>query len=884
MAIPGGQVTAPSPEAEFLGSFMDAGNKRRQPGDGTEPGGTGSQGHVGRVASPTQTPDELATQDQSGLTPDGPTLMDATPDQLFKTIEQLVRSQDRLARNRWAIDLHYDSIRCGIPFSRLEKIPNINQWVQKFPSGFNKQSFAATPNKADDLCNKIEDTLMADPPKPDPTRHVNDEAVREAAELASQILLDDGGEAGTNDNETYRWALNNAFSRSASILHYRVDDTGGGYQPLQKLAHPLATDPNNPMVGQIPQPPDPLTGQPMPPIPEVAVNPILRYVSADNQFVEDATQADKVWLPKIIVERLRREQVRCIPYNAPVERADAVILIRWMTLADARKEWPETVGQMDDKALAALANWRPAMAETMIIPYAFMGLSGGGSGPSVDQVGSLSPLLTKRIYAYRIYVKKSPEYPEGFWADVNQNAKMTLGAGTLEYVVSVPNQGKVTRCRQIPCVQIRPMQDVSGGDAMGWPLISRFAGGSEANATLYAAFADLCDNMLHPHVFIRSVTAVDEDDWADRTTPIILGPQDPEPSYESFPTLPPVMEFLDRNNTAMDTSSGLGATAQGLEVPTSVSGISKQLTIQRAQVALSGFQQNLHAGMTRGWNIKCELIQSAFTIPQLLTYSGEDASSEPQWWTGEDFAGIDQIGIQPGTGTMMTPEGKAQYVAFLQSQQWLTQDQASDVALPGIRMDLGIPENPVQSWLERCVSAWLMGPTPAWVQESEQQAQTLASQQQQVQTAQQAYTAQAQQNQLHGIATLPFTPPQFQPMNPLPTPFPSLPTLTEIPVAQAVVKRLNALMFDPRYADTQKYPSAWQKLVTDVYAQARQAQIPPPPPAKVDIKGVAADAPTLEAEEAASKAGWQGQPPPPNNAVAPRGPSPVAPPIARLVG
>lgn len=150
MAITGGTVTAPGPLAEILGSFPD-GTKRRSPGDGTEPGGTGSQGKPAqRVASPTQTADDLATADQSELTPAGPTLLDATPDQLFKTIEQLVRSQDRLARNRWAIDLHYDSIRCGIPFSRLEKIPNLNQWIQKFPSGFSKQSFGATPNKADD--------------------------------------------------------------------------------------------------------------------------------------------------------------------------------------------------------------------------------------------------------------------------------------------------------------------------------------------------------------------------------------------------------------------------------------------------------------------------------------------------------------------------------------------------------------------------------------------------------------------------------------------------------------------------------------------------------------------------------------------------------------
>ena len=202
---------------------------------------------------------------------------------------------------------------------------------------------------------------------------------------------------------------------------------------------------------------------------------------------------------------------------------------------------------------------------------------------------------------------------------------------------------------------------------------------------------------------------------------------------------------------------------------------------------------------------------------------------------------MDRVGIQPGTGTMMTPEGKAQYVAFLQSQTWLDKDQASDVALPGIRMDLGIPENPANAWLERCVAAWLMGPTPEWQQASDKQQQFL-------QQAQQAFTQQqAMTPQMPGVPPAQFQPP---PMGPLPTPFPVLPNLTEIPVAQAVVKRLSALMFDPRYADTKKYPPAWQKVVTDVYSQARQAQIPPIIP-KVDIRGIANDATTLGQEEAA---------------------------------
>ncbi len=151
-----------------------------------------------------------------------------------------------------------------------------------------------------------------------------------------------------------------------------------------------------------------------------------------------------------------------------------------------------------------------------------------------------------------------------------------------------------------------------------------------------------------------------------------------------------------------------------------------------------------------------------------------------------------------------------------------------------------VTENPATAWIERCVGAWLQGPSPEWVQESQRQAQ-------EVEQAQAQWQQQAQANPL--LATVhPFAPPQFAP---LPSPFPTLPNLSEIPVATVVVKRLSALMFDPRYADTKKYPPAWQALVVNVYNQARQAQIPPPTPPRVNINATADNAETLSAEEAA---------------------------------
>lgn len=726
MAISGGTVKTISPLDQRLAALPDLG-VAHPAGDGTQPGGGQSNGQ----APP---PDNA----QSQMAPIGQTIADAQPDIKFKVVDQLLRSQDRLSRNRWAIDTYYGWIRDGILFGRLDKIPNQNSWVAKLPNGMTKESAGSVPNKADDLCNKVEDTLMADPPKPDAMPHTEDEAVEQAAKLAGEFLLQDGGEAGTNDVETYRWGFNNALSGAASFLHYVVDKSGGGYQPLQMLAHPQATDSTNPMVAQVQIPPaTDAQGNPVGPpttIEERSSEPILRYVSSQGQFVDDAMQADRVWLPKIKIERMRREQVRCFPATATPETASAMILIRYTTLADARSEWPDTVGKMDSAQLAQLAQWKPPLFERAI-PYALRsGIAEGASGPSVEDVGSLSPLLQKRMFSYRLYVSTKPEYEGGYVLDITgASGGQVLDESDLEYTVTLPEKGQDKRCRDIPVVMVRPKQDVRGGDPLGYPFISIFAGSTQAEADLLSAFMDICDNMLHPHVYFRGTAAIDEDDWADRTAPIILNPADQKPEYEVFPTLPPILALVEHLDTRNDTASGLTQTAQGLDTPGSQSGVAKNATIRQALISLSGFQQQLHAAMMRGWRIKCQLAQAFFSTPQLLEFSGSEGSNEAKWWTGEDFAGIDNIGIQPGTGTMMTPEGKAQYVAFLQSQNWMTPDTAAEVALPGIRMDLGLPENPFEQAIERAIGTWLQGPPDGWVEAKQEQDQLMAGYQSELQ-------------------------------------------------------------------------------------------------------------------------------------------------------
>ena len=838
MAIQGNGVGTLDPQAEHLASFPAA-PRRRIAGDGTEPGGNAG----GKPVTDAPADDAAEPQPQA-------TLVDASDVDAFRTVDQLTKSQDRLRRNRHAIDTYHTWLDSNVPFGRLDKVPNQNVWTAKLAPGVSMERSAAVPNKAADLCTKVVDALLADPPKPNPQPHVDDESVDAAADLASEVLRQNAGESGINEIQQYRWALRNALTRSTSFLEFDVDEDGGGYQAYQVLAHPQAQDPANPREAV-----DPMTGMALP-----AVNPILRFVSAQGQFVEEASQADRSWLPKLVVRRHARTKVVCIPATASVEDADMLILTDFCTIAEGRTRWKETVGTMTSEDLAALAQWRPSYAD-MIVPFTFRGGQADGiAGPSVDEVGSFSPLLQRRMFFHRCFISKSTEYPDGLHLDITgANGGQRLGQQTMEYEVTLPVGGKETRCRDIPMVQVTPNQDVDGMDPMGWPFEARFDGSAQADAMQLSSYLDALERMANPHVFLRSNAAIDDDEWFDRSKPIVIGPQDQAPFYEQFSPLPPVVAFSEYLQTRQDTASGLTATAQGLDSPNAQSGIAKRLTVRQAQISLAGIQQQLHAAMTRGWRISCQWIQATFTIPQLIRFSGEDVSNQEQWWTGSDFSGIDTIGIEPGTGTFMTAEDKANYVAFLQGQQWLDPERAAEIGITGIARDLGLPTDATTAAVERSVAVWLKGPPEGWVEQwqayqqqkqvyDQAQAKFAADQQAFQQYTTLAATAQAgppsgtlgpeAQTEKAGIdyqsasiqlgalqmqnptAGTPPTAPQIPPPQKPWTPFPTRANDTEPDVARKWMKRLSHLQMSPRF-DAQD-PS-WRQCADDKYNLSRQA-------------------------------------------------------------
>lgn len=719
------------------------------------------------------------------------------------------------------------------------------------------------PNKLADLCSKFVEALMVDPPAPSPNAEDDSEEAERAAEMAEEFLTQDGGEEGTRDHKLFWDALDAATSKSASFLHYWVDQTGNGWVPLQIKAHPFAQDPANPMVG---------------PDGSSTTDLVLRYVTAPEggQFTEDPSQAAPQWLPKIRVDLLHREHVRCFPETADVADAEMLILLHFCTIADAKRRWPETVGQMDDGALASLCDWMPPRY-LHLLPPAQRARWKIANGDQTDPKGSAND--ERILFYYACYRRSTPDYPKGCKVYVSgANAGTILGRGTLSAEVPNPKGGTDVKVLEIPVNAIILDDDADDRDPMGKPLCARVGGSNDAAQQLATGYLESLDINLHPATYSPVTSPVTGDDIANsRATgdhiPVLSALD--YPKYEEPRELPGVREMIEFSYEQMDSAMSTSKPAQGADSQQEVSGVARQIAVQQSNVAMGRAQQRLASAFERHWRIKCQLAQAEFTVPQMIRYEGEDGAYKQEWWSGVDFARVTSVSMKAGTGTMMPPQQKVQYVQSLQSMGFLSPDDAIDIAKPTFSKSLGVTVDSAQQRVERQVGAWLKGPpSPEWIQQAQvyQQAKAIADQanaqaQAKFQATQAQHDAEANAAATANVphdATMPQPPPPVQPMDPMTgqpmappwTPFGPLPCDDEPMTAQTRQRRIKKLMEGVRF-DAQ--PPEWQQVAIAEYTRMRQAvaaaQAPPAMPKGVTIGVKAGAADVGKAEQAATHPG-----------------------------
>lgn len=732
-------------------------------------------------------------------------LLEADDQKAFTEIDRLWRRQDGLAASRMAQDTHWTAIKGGYQFSSLYKVPNQDVYQQQFPPGPLQR--AAVPNKQADLCRKLVETLMVDAAKPDPQPETDDEAAQAGAELAREFLEQDGTEAGTDDVRTFHHQIDAATTKASTFLHLWVDPVGGGSVPKQIKAHPEALDPANPLDAT-----DPMTGLPVP-----TTDYVLRYVTpADEmgaaQFADNPSEAERVWLPRIRVDKMDRRHVRLYPDTADLHRARKVVIAYYTSVGEAKQRWPETVGAMDDAEIAALCDWQPPKG-TVLLPHILRSRMKKEQG-SAESEKSVSDERT--LFYYCLYHVPTPEYPEGACIYVNgANGGTGLFKDTLSAEVEVPD-GEVQdrtvmdlKLMDVPLVQIMLVQDPDDGDPMGKAVMAWIGGAGEASATIATSMLEAIDKILHPARFATATSPLTEDDIEEsRGTgkfATILSRED-APIYEEPPEVPSnALNLVEWNHGQMDSAIGLNKPAQGRDDSSEVSGVARRIAVNQALVAVSGMQHNVNVAWERFWRLKLQLAMKHYTVPQMLRYVGIDGASKQEWFNGNNFARVGQVTVRSGTGTLLPPAEKVNYALQLQDVGYVDADEAADIARPAFSKQLGVPENPHLQRIERQVGSWLEGPPEGWEEQAAQYQQAVLMHSQE---------AQALMLADPNAQIPPPPPPPWSPFADV------LPCDSEPGIAAIRKRRLANLMAQVAFT---AQPMPWRQVVFDAYNQAVQA-------------------------------------------------------------
>jgi hypothetical protein len=733
-------------------------------------------------------------------------LLEVDDPEAFKTLDELWRRQEPLALSRLAQDVHWTAVKGGYAFSTLTKLQDQDVYQQSFAPG--PLTRAAVPNKAADLCNKLTETLMVDAARPDPQPQTDDEAAQQGAEMAREFLEQDGGESGTDDATVFYYLVDGATTKASTFAHLWVDPVGGGSVPKQIKAHPHAQDPATPLDAFAV---DPETGIETP-IP--TTDYVLRYVTADGQFTVNPSEAERVWVPKIKVDKMDRRHVRLYPETAGIHDARKAMVAFYCTVGDAKLRWPETVGQMEDSELAQLCDWQPPRAVTML-PPALRARWRQSTGK--DKKGTVDN--ERLLFYYGFYQLAQPDYPEGAYLCVNgAQGGVVLAKGTLSATVEMPDgvQQDVTvtdlKGLDIPIVQVMLVQDPEDGDATGKAVIGRIAGAGEAGATIATNLLDQMYRALNPARFATATSPLTDADIeqsrAGGGSLATIMSKDDMPQYEQGPELPAnALDMVDWNYQQMDSAIGLNKPAQGSDDSNEVSGVARKIAVDQSLVSVSRMQHGVNVAWERYWRIKLQLAMAHFSVPQMLRYVGVDGAAKQEWFSGNNFAMVGQVTVAAGTGTLMPPEAKVNYALQLRDMMVMDPDEAMDVMRPAFAKQLGVPENPHVQRIERQVSSWLEGPPEGW--EEQQQAFVMAAQQH-------AQQAQAAIEASPDPRAAQIAPPPQAPW----TPFAVLPMDAEPPIAAIRKRRLAHLMAKVEFSEQ---PPAWQQVVFDAYTQSAQA-------------------------------------------------------------
>lgn len=621
----------------------------------------------------------------------GPWLTDE-PEKVAKEIVNRWESQNKGMKSRlaqWDLNVRR---RNGDGHSKLKKDTDGDTYYVYVPKGI--ENAPPSLNKTDDLSVKMVSNLLVDPPKPECEPSSDDDADRSAAEIATRLLMNESTESGLNIPALVEEAEDVACTHATGFVYLYVDQQGGGHRPREVMApmDALAIDASGQPVGG-------------------TLEPVIRYVGLDGQtIVDDPTQAELEWLPKVCADVLTGESVRFVPEMAKgVSDADAMLIALPEQLGNLKARF-EDVAKMSPDDLRKLVSWRPEISKRIIPKHA--GAGEGTKGPNHDS--SKGPPDDAIVITLTAYHKGDAQYPMGAYVVV-AGEKFVLHRQEWKEQVRMAKGKMVDRAMDIPIAPFRQFR--KRHDPYGRSLTDRVGDGDPLSAFAIGAIVEYLHRINNPHLFVPIGSGIQPKSLQlPRGSMIPYNPAGGAlPKQEDIPPLPSsFMEFVQYIRAEQDNVSGLAQAAQGVASASVQSGRHAQQIIEQALVALGGAKQSMEHGYMRLCRIVLQLWRMAATKPQRLKITGENGAFKEQEFMGSDLGSTTDAKIQAGTSTMLAASAKAQIaleklqIGAISLEDFQRQEEGN------VRALIGAQDNPHKTRIRGQIADWMDGPPEEW--------------------------------------------------------------------------------------------------------------------------------------------------------------------------
>ena len=548
-------------------------------------------------------------------------------------------------------------------------------------------------NKARTLARRVRSMIFADAPVAECTPTTDEDQAVDSAEFASRAL------AWESDKLDYDVVAGDAFDvasdYASGFVWFWVDGTAGGWCPREIEAAPTASDARNALV-------DPLTGRNADP------NTLVKkYVKSDGTLTEDKRDplVEKTWLPGLRRQVLTGKQGRFLPQTCrDIWDADGFQIGAMLPLgmlrgmfgedradSDGKRKLPGLNG-MSDTELTALASYTPKDAKELIPP-----------GYKLQRGAEVTDETL--IFCLSRYHVSSSTYPTGFYGVV-------LGEKHLAYRGPWYDDLNVEPL-DIPVTQFEQVHDED--QPYGHGLMEYLGPGNEVMGAMLDAMLTHIERLANRRIFLPLQSPLQEEQLQSPTGAVLRVPPGMGPTYEDVPAFPqPVLEMLEMVSRKLDDESGLQQQAQAVNAPSVTSGTQANAIVEQVRVMMSDLIQHTERGLIRGYRIMQQQIRWKYTVPQRLSFAGEDGAYREREWTGSDLGTTRDVQLRRGSFTQLAVTAKAALIDQYRQAQYLSPEEAEHAVTGQVGGLLGLQDNPHRLRVRSQTSQWRDGPPDDW--------------------------------------------------------------------------------------------------------------------------------------------------------------------------